>query len=278
MRIQFLNDGSEFRTYGGGSFSKTKGTGGLFWWTLAIFLLLALATTSWFFSIWVFAHPEKPFSYKLLSRMQKLEPIRRWSVHTVPNGPILTSNKLLEQYFYYTSEQMRVANDMMKRSYIKNFKEHSPEYVYGNFKVLATRPLSASDVFTEGWVVVARSNEIEDVDVELLLPGLKSETSPYKEGDSLVLEKKKTFASVVHVQRMEGERLQATLVSLLYQNVPAKDAQETAAVEDESQVLLAPPVQLNMEAAWPVSHDLKIAGPAVAEAPVKAHEVATREP
>lgn len=279
MRIQFLNDGSEFRTYGGGSFSKTKGTGGLFWWTLAIFLLLALATTSWFFSIWVFAHPEKPFSYKLLSRMQKLEPIRRWSVHTVPNGPILTSNKLLEQYFYYSSEQMRVANDMMKRSYIKNFKERSPEYVYGNFKVLAARPLSSSDVFTQGWVVVARSNEIEDVDVELLLPGLQSEVPPYAEGDSLVLEKKKTFASVVHVQRLDGERIQATLVSLLYQNAPGKDAaQETAAVvEDEAQATLAPPAQLNMEAVWPVSHDLKIAGP-TAEPPAKTREVATREP
>ncbi|MDB6140262.1 MAG: hypothetical protein JWO94_3334 [Verrucomicrobiaceae bacterium] len=279
MRIQFLNDGSEFRTYGGGSFSKTKGTGGLFWWTLAIFLLLALATTSWFFSIWVFAHPEKPFSYKLLSKMQKLEPIRRWSVHTVPNGPLLTTNKLLEQYFYYTGEQMRVANDVMKRSYIKNFKEHSPEYVFGNFKVLAARPLSASDVFTEGWVVVARSNEIEDVDVELLLPGLKSEVPPYKEGDALTLEKKKAFASVVHVQRLDGERIQATLVSLLYQNAPGKEAEDAPAADSDSELAtLAPPAQLNMEAVWPVSHDLKIAGPAAAEAPAKTREVAAREP
>ena len=260
MRIQFLNDGSEFRTYGGGSFSKSKGTGGLFWWTLAIFLLLALATTSWFFSIWVFAHPEKPFSYKLLSKLEKLEPIRKWSVHTVPNGPILTSNKLLEQYFYYTSEQMRVANDMMKRSYIKNFKEHSPEYVFGTFRVLATRPLSANDVFTEGWVVVARSSDIEDVDIELLLPGLASPTAPYK----------------------EGERLQATLVSLLYQNAPGKAGEAAPAVasatdDDSDAATLAPPAKLNMEAVWPVSHDLKIAGPAAAEAPAKTREVAARE-
>ena len=282
MRIQFLNDGSEFRTYGGGSFSKSKGTGGLFWWTLAIFLLLALATTSWFFSIWVFAHPEKPFSYKLLSKLEKLEPIRKWSVHTVPNGPILTSNKLLEQYFYYSSEQMRVANDMMKRSYIKNFKEHSPEYVFGTFRVLATRPLSANDVFTQGWVVVARSSDIEDVDIELLLPGLASESAPYKEGDSLVIEKKKTFASVVHVQRLDGERLQATLVSLLYQNAPGKAGEAAPAVaaatdDDSDAATLAPPAKLNMEAVWPVSHDLKIAGPAAAEAPAKTREVAARE-
>ena len=280
MRVQFLNDGSEFRTYGGGSFSKSKGTGGLFWWTLAIFLLLALATTSWFFSIWVFAHPEKPFSYKLLTRLEKLEPLRKWSVHTVPNGPILTPNKLLEQYFYYSSEQMRVANDELKRAYIKNFKEHSPEYLIGKFTVLATRPLVATDVFTKGWVVVARSTDIEDVDVELLLPGLASDAAPYKVGDAMVIEKRKTFASVVHLQRLEGERIQATLVSLLYQNAPGKEGEETPVVtDDENQVVtLSPPAKLNMEALWPVSHDIKIAGPTVSEASAKPREVATREP
>lgn len=278
MRVQFLNDGSEFRTYGGGSFSKTKGTGGLFWWTLAIFLLLALATASWFFSIWVFAHPEKPFSYKFLTRLEKLEPIRKWTVHTVPNGPILSSSKLLEQYFYYTSEQMRVANDMLKRSYIKNFKEHSPEYVVGTFHVMAARPLKASDVFTEGWVVVGRSAEMEDVDIELVLPGLKSDVPPYKVGDSLLIDKKKTFASVVHVQRLDGERIQATLVSLLYQTAPGKEGEEAPSADEGAVATLAPPEKLNMEAMWPVSHDLVVPGPAAAETPVKPHEVATREP
>ena len=273
MRIQFLNDGSEFRTYGGGSFSKTKGTGGLFWWTLLIFLLLALATVSWFFSIWVFAHPEKPFNYKLLSRLEKLEPIRPWSVHTVPNGPILTANKLLEEYFYFSPEQLRVANDMMKRNYIRNFKDHSPVYVTGTFHVLAARPLTEKDVFTQGWVVVARSNDIEDVDVELLLPGLVSDAPPCKEGDPLLIEKKKTFASVVHVQRLDGERIQATLVSLLYQSVPGKGGNAPAA-DDGEESKLSPPKKLNMEAVWPISHDLKIAGPATMD--IKPHEVATR--
>ncbi len=283
MRIQFLNDGSEFRTYGGGSFSKTKGTGGLFWWTLLIFLLLALATVSWFFSIWVFAHPEKAFSYNLLNRLEKLEPIRRWSLRTVPNGPILSANKLLEGYFDFNPEQLRVANDVMKRNYIRNFKEHSPVYVTGTFHVLATRPLTSKDVFTKGWVVVARSNEIEDVDIELLLPGLESTEAPYKEGDPLLIEKKKTFAGVVHVQRLDGDRIQATLVSLLYQSPPSKEVEAAdkakaaaAASEDEEVALLSPPAKLNMEAAWPISHDLKIASPAAAELKAKGHEVATR--
>jgi len=281
MRIQFLNDGSEFRTYGGGSFSKSKGTGGLFWWTLAIFLLLALATASWFFSIWVFAHPEKPFSYKLLTKLEKLEPLRKWTAHTVPNGAIMNSNKLLEQYFYYTSEQLRVANDVMKRNYIKNFKEHGPEYLVGTFHVLAARPLTAGDVFTKGWVVVARSNDIEDVDVELVLPGLATDKAPYQEGDAVVLEKRKTFASVVHVQRLDGDRIQATLVSLLYQNAPGKEGDEAPAAapaDDENQLAtLSPPEKLNMEAMWPVSHDLKIAAPATTDAPTKPREVAASE-
>jgi hypothetical protein len=38
MQIRFLSDGNEYRSYGGGSFSKKKDSGGIFWWTILITL------------------------------------------------------------------------------------------------------------------------------------------------------------------------------------------------------------------------------------------------
>ena len=40
--------------------------GGIFWWAVAITLLLGLATFSWFFSFMVFTHPQKPMNYAIL--------------------------------------------------------------------------------------------------------------------------------------------------------------------------------------------------------------------
>jgi hypothetical protein len=253
MRVQFLSDGSEYRSYGGGNFSKkTKPETGLFWWTIGITLLLGLATASWFFSILVFAHPEKPFNYDLLVKFNKLEGIRKYSQLSVPHGQFLSGSKLLEEFFYFTPEQFRVHNDLLKRHYIRNFKEKNPTYVRGSFEVLGTRKLGADDVFQNGWVVVARDTEIEDVDIELVLPGLIGDEAPYKTGDVVQLDTgatKTTYAGLVHVQRQgDGQRIRATLVPLVYQ-LPATNSNSTLSA-------FSPPEKLNLKARWPISPDL----------------------
>ncbi len=252
MRYQFLNDGSEFRSYGGGALSKNRGNGGLFWWTIFIFLLLALATVSWFFCIMVFSYPEKPFNYRLLTRLNKLDPIKKYAVDKVPRGQFVTSTKLLEDYSYFTSDRLRVSNDTFKRDYVRNFKEHQPVYVKGNFVVQTSRPLTPKDVFTDGWIVVARSVEMEDVMVELILPGLVVADVPYHPGDTLTLDNKKTFAAAVHLQKQEGDRMLATLVSLTYDSV---------AMPDGSIAKTEAPKALNLDGTWPVWRDLKITEP-----------------
>lgn len=257
MRVQFLSDGSEYRSYGGGNFSKkTKADGGLFWWTIGITLLLGLATASWFFSILVFAHPEKPFNYDLLVKLNKLEGIRKYSQLSVPHGQFLTAGKLLEELFYFTPEQYRVHNDLLKRHYIRNFKEKNPTYLRGQFEVLGTKKLTTDDVFQSGWVVVARDKEIEDVDIELVLPGLKGAAAPFEKGDVINLDTggtKTTYASVVHVQRVgDGQRIRATLVPLVYQLNAGNDGSAVASC--------VPPAKLNLKAHWPISGDLGLAG------------------
>jgi hypothetical protein len=258
MRFQFLNDGSEFRSYGGGNFSKSNNnSGGLFWWTIFITMLMAMATASWFFSILVFAHPEKPFNYKLLTRLEKLEPLRGYSRETVPYGPFLTANKLFSDYFDYSPEQLTVANDTMKRNYIKNFKDANPSYVKGKFTVLGGRALTSNDVFTEGWAIIARSADLEDVQIECILPGLVADQAPYKAGDEIRLDS--LFAPMVHVQRLEGDRVSATVVPIVFE--------ESLKVASGEAYKLQPPGKLNMEAAWPVLHDLHLED--VADATIK---------
>jgi hypothetical protein len=250
MRYSFLNDSTDYRSYGSGNFSKSQGSGGLFWWSIFIFMLLALATVSWFFSIMVFSYPEKPFHYKLLTKLEKLEPIKKYPLNSVPHGEFVTAGKLLEQYLFFTADKFRVTNDLLKREYIRNFKERSPLYMTGSFAVVGGRPLNGQDVFTNGWVVVARSLEIEDVNIELVLPGLESVEPPYKPGDTIKLDRQKSFANTVHIQKLDENRISATLVSLLYEGVP---------VANGSVAKLEAPKQLNMEAAWPIARDISLA-------------------
>ncbi|MBL9117668.1 MAG: hypothetical protein JNJ83_21860 [Verrucomicrobiaceae bacterium] len=254
MKVQFLSDGSEYRSYGGGNFSKKKGDSGLFWWTIGITMLLAMATASWFFSILVFAHPEKAFNYNLLVKFNKLEGIRKYSKLTVPHGKYYTGSKLLDEYHYFTPEQFRVHNDTLKRHYIRNFKEKNPVYVSGNFEVTGVRKLGPSDVFQSGWVALARDVELDDVELEVILPGLPSDKAPYEVGSKIAIDTtstKTTYANLIHIQRMEGQKLRASVIPLVYE---CNMGEEGKAVVD-----FDPPAKLNMAGTWPIAGQFEVA-------------------
>jgi hypothetical protein len=249
MHVRFLSDGSEYRSYGGSGFSKKKeSNGSIFWWAILITLLMGAATFCWFFSIMVFAHPEKPFNYKVLAKFNKLEPLRPWSTFSVPNGKKVGARELLSEFYSYSREQLAVKNDMLKRSYIRNYKHEHPLYVTGGYQVVGVRQLGAEDVITSGWVVRVRSAEIEDVDLEILLPGTQGEQEPFNVGDKLVVESSRPQLSVLHVQRLDGERICVTTVPLAYSPF-------TAGATD---LKMAPPDRLNMDAFWPVTRDVPV--------------------
>src|ERR1700710_597403 len=110
MRAQFLSDGSDYRPRsGGGNFSRKQGGSGMFWWTIIITLLLGVATFSWIFSMVVFKYPEKPFNYRLLGKLKKLEPLTAFHPLHVPNGTQIVAKDLL-QFSSLNTEQLRVKN------------------------------------------------------------------------------------------------------------------------------------------------------------------------
>ncbi|MFO1437406.1 MAG: hypothetical protein U1F81_03730 [Verrucomicrobiaceae bacterium] len=194
----------------------------------------------------VFSHPEKPFNYRVLAKFDKLDPIRPFSKYSVPGGKFLPSRELLAEFFAFSHEQLAVKNDLLKRAYIRNYKQEQPIYVTGDYQVINSRPLASNDVITEGWVIRARSVELEDVDVEIVLPGLKEKADPYQAGDKITLDKKNTFAAALHVQKFDHDRLCVTLMPITYQGLGAKDGKA---------LKMNPPSLLNMEAYWPISHD-----------------------
>jgi len=246
MHIRFLSDGSEFRSYGGGSFSKKKeGSGGMFWWAILITLLMGAATFSWFFSIMVFQHPEKPFNYKMLAKFKKLEPLRPWTTFSVPNGKKLNARELLTEFYPYSAEQMAVKNDVLKRAFIRNYKHDQPVYVLGNYKVMSLRTLTDKDVVSNGWVVRARASDLEDVDIEILMPGLTVKDEPFRVGDEVMMDASKPQVTALHVQRMDGDRICVTTMPLAY----------TTFTKTAASLKMTPPEMLNMEAYWPVTRD-----------------------
>ncbi len=254
MHVKFLSDGTEYRSFGGGNFARNKPGSGLFWWTILITLLMGLATFCWFFSIFVFSHPEKPFSYRLLGKLNKLEPIRKFSPLLVPQGKFMSARAMLGEYYSYESDQLAVANDVLKRAYIKNYKELAPKYLVGDFTVIASRPLAKSDVFAAGWIVRARSNEMEDVEIEYVFPGSSITRVPFTMGEKISLREreskdgqKPTFASAINVQKLPEDRICVTVVPLTYEGATATG--ETLALEA--------PAMLNMDASWPVAVDLE---------------------
>lgn len=251
MNAQFLSDGSDFRSRGGGGYlAKNRRDNGLFWWTILITLLLGVATFCWFFSIMVFKYPEKPFNYRLLMRLEKLEPIAKFDplaagAARLPNGTFHNARDLLNKYYNYNPDQLRLTNSVLKRSYILNYTEENPVYVKGTYSVVLTRPLTTADLVDRGWVVRGRSVDLEDVEIELLLPGADAAAPPYQEGETFTLDNKSSFCSVIHVLRNpDDDGLCATVVPIAY---------GTFNLGNQKTLALAPPPALNVEAALPIT-------------------------
>jgi hypothetical protein len=247
MQSRFLRDGSELRSFGGGSLSRKNNNANLFWWTIVITFMMGMATFCWFFSIMVFQYPEKPLNYRVLAKVNKLPVIRKFSVYTVPNGSSKSAKDLLASYFAYTTAQLEVSNGILKRAYIRNYdRQDPPIYVTGGFQVLEQRRLTEEDVVTEGWIVRTRSVDIEDVDVEIVMPSLEVKSPPFATGEVLTLDKRSTFAALVHVERLGDDRFCGTVVPLVYEGFKTEGGEV---------LTMNPPVKLNLEAGWPLTSD-----------------------
>ncbi len=222
----------------------------LFVWTIFILLLAGFALACWLGSFYVFGHPEKAFSYGLLSKLGKLDPPKRFELTAAPRGQFLDADKLFERYGTMPPQQLALENEKFLRSYLRNyeqFKELVP-YVIGSFTVTGAFRLGPGNFFPDGVVALARSTENPAVLLELIFPCAEKDSASLDRmlttGLEIKLAKTLDLTALINARTMPDGRLNLTAVPLLYGSYTSSSATGT--------FTLQPPETLNVRAGLPV--------------------------
>jgi hypothetical protein len=228
----------------------------LFLWTVFILLLMGFTMACWLGSFYIFGHPEDVRSYKILLKLHKLDPPKRFEITAAPPGEFLTAQKLFERYNQYPPLRLKAENDELLRMYINNYQSTKKlvPYIVGRFTILDSRELGPQDLFSSGVAAVAESSDFPQVLLEHVYPSdsktVAALTGMLKTGLDVKLAKTLDLAAVIHIQRLENGSLQFTAVPLLYGSYALK--------QGEGIFTLQPPPGLNLIAGLPI-----IRGPAL---------------
>lgn len=222
----------------------------LFAWTVFILLLIGLALACWLGSFYIFGHPEKPESYKILKKLHKIDPPKRFELTAAPPGEFLSAQKLYERYIGYSRLQLQNENDELLRNYISNYVDTKKLvlYVVGRFNILDGYELKNTDLFESGVVALEQSVDYPQTLIEHVYTADQRNVSSLQKmlqtGLDVKLEKTLDLAAVVHVERLPNGSLQCTVVPLLYGGYALKQGSGTFSLE--------PPLDLNLEAGLPL--------------------------
>ncbi|MEY2531159.1 MAG: hypothetical protein QOI96_1244, partial [Verrucomicrobiota bacterium] len=69
-----------------------------FAWTVAILLLTGFAFAAWLGGFYIIGQPERPESYRILQKLHKVDPPKRFELTAAPPGEFLTAQQLFERY------------------------------------------------------------------------------------------------------------------------------------------------------------------------------------
>jgi hypothetical protein len=247
---------SDFYTRDYDTLSAPPRKDNLFLWTVFILLLMGFAMACWLGSFYVFGHPEDVRSYKILLKLHKLDPPKRFEITAAPPGEFLNAQKLFERYNTYPPLRLKAENDELLRMYINNYQgtKKLVPYIVGRFTILNSRELTPADIFPSGVAAVAQAADYPQVLLEHVytsdakdVPAL---TAMLKTGLDVKLAKTLDLAAIIHIQRLENGSLQFTAVPLLYGSYALKQGEGTFSLQ--------PPPGMNLVAGLPI-----IRGPAL---------------
>jgi hypothetical protein len=236
-----------------------------FAWTVAILLLTGFALAAWLGSFYIFNQPERPDSYRILQRLHKIEPPKRFELTAAPPGEFLDPQDLYERYVGMGSAELARANAELARNYIRNYQQVRGlvPYVVGRYRIIATRQLGPGDVFTSGMVALTDAIDNGQLVMEHLYPS-KPEALPLMKqtlavGLEIKLERTHDISAVIHAERLIDGRIMVTVVPLLYGSYTVTRGLGTFRLE--------PPLSLNLAAGWPLfkSHERGVAEQRYAE-------------
>src|ERR1700750_3279291 len=95
----------------------------LFCWSVAILLLTGFALAAWLGSFYIFWQPERPQSYRILKKLHKIEPAKRFELTAAPAGEFLSAKQLYDRYIAMSPTELATANAELARNYIRNFQQ-----------------------------------------------------------------------------------------------------------------------------------------------------------
>src|SRR5437667_182009 len=221
-----------------------------FAWTVAILLLTGFAFAAWLGSFYIFSQPERPDSYRILQKLHKIEPPKRFELTAAPAGEFLSAKQLYDRYNAMGSAELTKTNAELTRNYIRNFQQVRGlvPYVVGRYVIMEARELSSSDLFTSGMVALTDSIENGELLMEHLYPAEPPTVPLIKQtlstGLELKLDRAHDLSAVIHVERFPDGRIMLTSVPLLYGTYTVMRGTGTFSLE--------PPLSLNLEAGWPL--------------------------
>jgi hypothetical protein len=221
-----------------------------FAWTIAILLLTGLALAAWLGSFYIFNQPERPDSYRILQKLHKIEPPKRFELTAAPAGEFLNASDLYERYIGMGAAELAKTNAELLRNYIRNYQQVRGlvPYVVGRYTIIAVRELGPGDVFPSGMAALTTAVDSGELLMEHVYPA-KPESLPLMKqtltvGLEVKLERSHDVSAVIHAERLIDGRMLVTAIPLLYGSYTVTRGLGTFRLE--------PPLSLNLVAGWPL--------------------------
>lgn len=238
------------RDFDSGDDDHPSKDGSLFIWTVIILLLIGFAISCWIGSFYIFGHPEKPFSYKILNKLKKLDPPKRFELTAAPRGEFLKASQILERYGRMAPRELDRTNEALLRNYLRNYKltQDLVPYVVGTYNILDSYELTTDNFFETGVVALAQSKETPQVLLEQtfsadpkVVPALHRTLLT---GLDIDLKRENELSAIIHVEKLSDGRIKASAISILYPSYESATASGTFSLD--------PPEILNVAAGLPV--------------------------
>ena len=221
-----------------------------FAWTVVILLLTGFAFAAWLGSFYIFWQPERPDSYRLLRKLHRIDPPRRFELTAAPAGEFLNPKQLHDRYAPLGEAELSKTNSELARNYIRNFQQvHGlVPYVVGRFRIIEVHQLGSADIFTSGMVALTAAIDNGEVLLEHVYPADRRDVPLMRQtlapGLEITLERSHDISAVIHGDRTADGRILITAMPLLYGTYTVTRGTGTFSLE--------PPLDLNLAAGWPL--------------------------
>ena len=232
------------------TYSRPRRRINYFGWTVAILLLTGFTLAAWLGSFYIFDQPERPDSYRILQRLHKIDPPKRFELTAAPAGEFLSAKQLYDRYVGMGAAELAKANAELARNYIRNYQQVRGlvPYIVGRYTVVEARELGPGDVFTSGMVALTNAVDSGELLMEHLYPADSKMVPLIKQtlnvGLEIKLERTHDLSAVIHAERLPDGRIMITAVPLLYGSYTVTRGLGTFRLE--------PPLSLNLAAGWPL--------------------------